>query len=238
VWAKDENGSGKPDFSENLFRVTYIANGASGGAVPVDPYPYAAGQSATILGNTSLIRTGYTFAGWHTEPDVTFGAAGSVTTYTAQWTVTKNTVTFSAGDHGAFTVPSDPLANQEVDYGASVSDVPTVVEDANYTFVGWMSSDSSDVYSSAAVAALPVTASVTYTAQYVLDANATVIFDYNGGTADDASSSMISGLPGTTYIVPTPTRTGYTLSNTNGGWDAEPTKTFGAAGSITTYTAQ
>lgn len=53
------------------YSVTYDGNGNTGGTAPVDPAsPYNPGATVTVLGNTgSLVRTGYTFAGWNTQAD-------------------------------------------------------------------------------------------------------------------------------------------------------------------------
>ena len=185
----------------------------------------------TLTAPTNPARTGYTFAGWDTTPSATFGAADSVTTYTAQWTVNSYTVTFAAGTNGIMT--PDP-ATESTNYGASVANVPIITADTGYVFTGWKSSLTGAIYSSDALTLLPVTANVTFTAQYADSEKATVIFDYNGGTASGVTSSSVSGKPGTTYTIPIPTRTGYTLS----GWDSTPSGTFGAAGSVTIYTAQ
>ena len=75
--------------------VTYDANGATGGNVPVDSNsPYAFDTQVTVLGNTgSLVRTGYTFANWNTQadgsgtayaPGATFAITADTTLY-AQW---------------------------------------------------------------------------------------------------------------------------------------------------------
>ncbi len=59
-----------------VYTVTYHANSASGGNVPVDTTNYTEGKSVTVFGNTgSLVKTGYTFAGWNTAAD------GSGSTY-------------------------------------------------------------------------------------------------------------------------------------------------------------
>jgi uncharacterized repeat protein (TIGR02543 family) len=74
--------------------VTYAANGATSGAVPVDATAYAPGATVTVLGNTgTLARTGYTFLGWNTAANSTgfFRAAAATftinadTTLYAQW---------------------------------------------------------------------------------------------------------------------------------------------------------
>jgi uncharacterized repeat protein (TIGR02543 family) len=83
---------------QNVPRVTYDGNGGTGGSVPTDGNPYVAGATVTVLGNTgSLVKTGYTFAGWNTAANgsgtsyvggATFAmGSGDVTLY-AKWTLT------------------------------------------------------------------------------------------------------------------------------------------------------
>ena len=56
-------------WTENPYTVTYNGNGNTGGAVPLDGTGYNNGDAVTVLGNTgSLVKTGYTFAGWNTQP--------------------------------------------------------------------------------------------------------------------------------------------------------------------------
>ena len=67
----------------NYYSVTYDANGATSGTVPVDSNSYAAGATVTVLGNTGgLAKTGYSFAWWNTKAD------GTGTNYTAGGTFT------------------------------------------------------------------------------------------------------------------------------------------------------
>jgi len=65
------------------YRVIYDANGATGGTVPTDATVYADNASATIKANTgSLVKTGYTFAGWNTAANgsgTDVAASGSAT---------------------------------------------------------------------------------------------------------------------------------------------------------------
>ena len=58
------------------FTVTYNANGATGGTVPVDgSSPYATGATVTVLGNTgSLVKTGGSFIGWNTAVTSGYGS--------------------------------------------------------------------------------------------------------------------------------------------------------------------
>ena len=48
---------------ENVFRVTYTANGGSG-SVPTDATAYDPDDEVTVLGKNTLSKTGYTFTGW------------------------------------------------------------------------------------------------------------------------------------------------------------------------------
>lgn len=65
------------------YRVIYDANGATGGTVPTDATIYGDNATATIKANTgSLVKTGYTFAGWNTATNgsgTDVSASGSAT---------------------------------------------------------------------------------------------------------------------------------------------------------------
>ncbi len=79
----------------NSYTVTYDGNGNTGGTAPVDgSSPYTFGSTVTVLGQGSLEKAGYTFAGWNTASDgtgtsyaaaATFAIAGNTTLY-AIWT--------------------------------------------------------------------------------------------------------------------------------------------------------
>lgn len=60
--------SGCPDSPQSiLYDITYAANDADSGTVPVDPGSYEASDEATVLGNSGgLSRPGYLFIGWNT----------------------------------------------------------------------------------------------------------------------------------------------------------------------------
>lgn len=121
--------------------VGYDANGATGGTAPVDSTSYFTGDDATVLDNTgSLVRAGYTFAGWNTESNGTGTAyAASATTNVgdtgvtlyAQWNpvqqqsapVTKKVTTFK-GDSDKLIPGMRTQINKflrEVPNGAAIS---------------------------------------------------------------------------------------------------------------------
>lgn len=125
------------------YTLTYNGNGNTSGSVPVDSRsPYSSGATVTVLGNTgSLVKTGWTFAGWNTNSTGTGTnrAAGSTfsitanTTLYAKWTCT---VTWSVDGH------DDVYSQQTITYnpsGSKVSSVPTP-NPASYcgqVFAGW-----------------------------------------------------------------------------------------------------
>lgn len=103
--------------------VIYNGNGSTGGTVPADSNAYAVGVTVTVLGNTgSLVKAGYTFAGWNTAANgsgtnyaggATFAmGSGNVTLY-AKW------ATSSATTLGAPANPS--VFGQSVTFTATVT---------------------------------------------------------------------------------------------------------------------
>lgn len=72
------------------YKITYNANGSTGGSVPTDDSYYFSTETVTAKGNTdSLVKTGYSFSGWNTKADGTGTdyAAGSGTFTTSQDTI-------------------------------------------------------------------------------------------------------------------------------------------------------
>jgi len=64
--------SGQEDNTPTKYTITYDANGATSGTVPMDNQSYEYLKFVNILGNTgNLARTGYYFAGWNTKSDGT-----------------------------------------------------------------------------------------------------------------------------------------------------------------------
>ena len=84
-------------FAINTFTLGYNGNGNTGGTAPTDAGTYAQGATVTVLGNTgSLVKTGYTFAGWNTAENGSGTAQASSSTFAmgttnvtlyAQWTL-------------------------------------------------------------------------------------------------------------------------------------------------------
>ena len=72
------------------YTVTYDANGATSGAVPAAPTDYPGGVQVPILGQNTLVRSGYAFLGWNSSPT----GAGSL--YAPGYTFTSKTATLYA----------------------------------------------------------------------------------------------------------------------------------------------
>ena len=195
--------------------------GKAGTDIPNEPTPTLAGHVFGNWDNTVL----------------KFGAAGTVTVFTAQWAILPYDVTFSNDDtKGTMTGYTTPI---EVEYGSSVdaADIPTVTAEDAYVFIGWRNSVNGSLYTHESIQHYIVTEDVTFTAEYADAADATVIFIFAGGTVGTAHSEIRTGTPGDAIgALPIPDRDGYTLN----GWD--PTiaddAVFDAAGSVNVYTAQ
>lgn len=223
---------------DNLTKAVAIFDYAGGTDINGDGSKYVTGKAdAAITGITAPTRTGYTFAGWG-NADLKFGASGSVTVFTAQWTIKSYDVTFDVGDNTKGTM-SGYTAPVPVEYGKSVAsaDIPSITASAGNVFVGWLNSSDNSVYTADSLKNYVVTGDVTFTAQYADASLATVIFVYAGGTLNGEHSKLVSATEGSAIgTLPEPTRDGYTLT----GWTPAiaDSATFGAAGTVTVYTAQ
>lgn len=223
---------------DNLTKAVAIFDYAGGTDINGNGSKYITGKAdAAITGIADPTRTGYTFAGWG-NADLKFGARGSVTEFTAQWTIKSYDVTFDVGDNTKGTM-SGYTAPVTVEYGKSVAsaDIPSITASAGNVFVGWLNSSDNSVYTADSLKNYVVTGNVTFTAQYVDASLATVIFVYAGGTLNGEHSKLVSATEGSAIgTLPEPTRDGYTLT----GWTPAiaDNATFGAAGTVTVYTAQ
>ncbi|WP_173218558.1 S-layer homology domain-containing protein [Paenibacillus alba] len=147
IRAKDAAGN-QADIVSNAFQraciVNYDGNGSTGGTVPVDANAYEQNATVTVYGNTgSLVKSGYSFAGWNTRVDgsgvsYTVGStfimgAANMTLY-AQWTratvvpsitTQPSNQTVMAGQTATFTVAASgdtPLSYQWKKDGAALTD--------------------------------------------------------------------------------------------------------------------
>jgi uncharacterized repeat protein (TIGR02543 family) len=127
------------------YTLTYNSNSATGGSVPVDASNYNINGNASVAGNSgSLVRTGYTFAGWtlnsggtgtvyNSGDALVFGSANQI--LYAKWTA--NTYTISYNTNGA----TGTQANASDSYttagtAVTLSAVGTMAK-TGYNFAGW-----------------------------------------------------------------------------------------------------
>ncbi|QJU05714.1 BspA family leucine-rich repeat surface protein [Candidatus Saccharibacteria bacterium oral taxon 955] len=123
----------------NLYSVSYNANGADAGAPPASTgETLHSGDSVSVEANTNgLAKTGHSFTGWNTAPNgagtpyapgANFHLTGDITLY-AQWQVNNYTLHFDS--KGGSNVP-----DQTVAFGAKAT-TPTAPTKTGHTFAGW-----------------------------------------------------------------------------------------------------
>jgi uncharacterized repeat protein (TIGR02543 family) len=145
-------------WTANNYGITYFANGANAGAVPVDSTVYNIGQTITIRSNTgSLTRTGYSFGGWNTAANgsgftynsgdgVTMGAQ-SVVVY-AIWLANTYTIDYNNnGATGSAARSGSPVTSDSYTTASTAVTLPGVgtLAKTGYTFAGWATSPSGTV---------------------------------------------------------------------------------------------
>jgi uncharacterized protein (TIGR02145 family)/uncharacterized repeat protein (TIGR02543 family) len=130
-----------------MFSVTYSGNGNSAGTIPTDATTYEQGASVTVKANTgSLVRTGYSFAGWNTAAGgagtpytagATFTIGSADVTLYAQWTIISTyTVTYTGNGSTGGTVPTDPNAYTQSATVTVLGNIGNLVK-TGFTFAGW-----------------------------------------------------------------------------------------------------
>jgi uncharacterized repeat protein (TIGR02543 family) len=121
-----------------LNSVTYAANGATEGTVPVDDNEYETDDLVTVSANTgNLTRTGYNFGGW-TDGTNTYAAGDTFNitndvTLKAVWNPYKYTVKFLPGADDV----KGTMEDQVFEYGESKKLTANAFEREYYTFAGW-----------------------------------------------------------------------------------------------------
>jgi uncharacterized repeat protein (TIGR02543 family) len=104
---------------------------------------YASGQSATVLAVGTLVRSGYSFAGWNTAADgngTTYTAGASITitenvTLYAKWTETPYSITYDGNKNTDGNAPVDNVRYSS-GQSATVLGKGTLAR-TGYSFVNW-----------------------------------------------------------------------------------------------------
>jgi uncharacterized repeat protein (TIGR02543 family) len=195
----------------SLKSVQYDGNGNTGGSPPGSA-DFGDGDSVTVSGRGTLVKTGHTFSGWNTSADGTgtARAAGStfsmgaadVTLY-AQWSVNAYAVSYQLNG-GSGTAPTQSDVHFQSNF--TVASAPTRT---GYTFAGW--SDGTAI--SAAGASYTMGAgNVTLTAQWSVNSYP-VTYVLNGGSGTAPTQSDVDFEAAFT-AADAPSRTGYLFD----GW--------------------
>ena len=189
------------------YTITYFANGATSGTVPLDSNSYSSGTLATIAGNTgSLTLSGYTFTGWNTQANgagTAYHAGNSLTigstdvTLYAVWTALPTySITYSANGATSGTVPLD--SNHYLSGAmATVAGNTGSLALSGYTFVGWNTQANGSGTSYSVGGSLVVGSSnITLYAKWTAQPTYTVTYNSNGatgGTPPNDSNQYLSG---------------------------------------------
>ena len=212
------------------YTVTYFGNTNTGGAAPTDTNsPYAGGNSVTILGVNTLVKSGYQFAGWNTLADGTGtnyvgGDAFTInanTTLYANWIIGGVRLVYNPGDGGTGTAPSSSgtyyTAFSTADVVGNTGSFTNIL---GYTFGGWNTDASGNgtSYPPPSEYTMPGAGTVNLYAQWINPA-ITYTLTYNAGT----------GGSGTAPASPTPYSSNSTatiLGNIGPYTNSDPTKIF------------
>jgi uncharacterized repeat protein (TIGR02543 family) len=137
-----------PTLTLKIYTVTYNGNGQSGGDPPADSKAYLKGATVIVLDCASLVKEGYTFAGWNTQPDGEGSTYQSGTTLLmpgvdlvlyAVWSLSEtHGVTY---DGGGSTSGSPPVDSKRYVSGEMVTVLgpvpPFFLVRYPYQFAGW-----------------------------------------------------------------------------------------------------
>jgi uncharacterized repeat protein (TIGR02543 family) len=219
-------------YQRGIFTLSYSGNGNTGGTVPTLLVShFGLGGTVTASANTgTLVKTGYTFAGWNEAADgsgtdhtvaSTFGMPNNDLVLYAKWTINSNIVTYNAntGVGGPTVDPAGPF-----NYGATVTVLANAFTKASNVFTGWNTAANGSGTSYAPAATFSIAANTTLYAQWTTDTK-TVTFNFNGGTGGVMAAQTVA------YNTPT-ALTANVFTKTNNvftGW------TTAANGSGTAY---
>jgi len=129
------------------YTVTYDANSATSGTVPLDSTLYEENETVIVQGNSSnLVRAGYTFKGWNTQADgkgifytenATLQMRRADVILYAQWTANPTyTVIYNANGATSGTVPQDSSLYEENETVIVQGNSGNLVR-KGYIFAGW-----------------------------------------------------------------------------------------------------
>ena len=135
------------------YSVSYDANGADGGEIPLGPQSYEQGEQITVLANSSLQKANRSFIGWNSDPDgggSTWAVGATLTvdqdlTLYAQWTDDPvSSLSYDANGADSGEVPVGPLSYEEGDAITVLGNTGNLFK-IDHTFGGWNNDAEGDV---------------------------------------------------------------------------------------------
>ena len=241
--AKDDSVTAQIVIAGKPSTVTYNGNGNTGGTIPMDANYYPQGAAVTVKANIgSLVRTGYTFAGWNTAANGSGTSyaggeafnmgAGNVTLF-SKWTQNPTyTVIYNGNANTGGTLPTDPNAYEQ---GANVTVKANTgnLTKTSYTFAGWNTAADGTGTSYAGGEAFNIgIANVTLYAKWTQNPTYTVTYNGNGNTAGTAPADANAYEQGASVIVKANTgalvKAGFTFAGWNTAADGSGTSYAGS----------
>jgi uncharacterized repeat protein (TIGR02543 family) len=215
-------------WSANAYTVTYVYNNATGGnSTATDSFTYG-GTAITLPTPT---RTGYTFGGWTSDPELTvalgstYSPTGSSLTPSvyAKWNPINYTVTYNASTATSGAVPTD-AANYNIGNSVVIKGNTGTLARTGYNFVGWTAA--SDGTGTVLTSGTTFTTGSANMAFYAKWTPITYVITYNkNGASGSPTASSASYTTGDTAVtlttVGTMAKTGFDF----GGWATSPTGT-------------
>lgn len=188
--------------------ITYDGNGSSGGAVPTDTNGYLAGSTVVVLGNTgNLVRSGFAFGGWNTQPDgtgttynnpydplspSTFSIGSADTTLYARW-IAAYTVSYDANDATSGTAPADQAKVQTINLTLATNS--GTLQRTGHTFQGWNTQPDGSGVDYAAGATYFSDANLALYAKWEPDAPAIAVSAADQFTLASSSTTLVNPEP-------------------------------------------
>jgi uncharacterized repeat protein (TIGR02543 family) len=215
--------------------ITFNGNGSTSGSVP-SPVTLALGRSETLTSGT-IVKTGYTFAGWNTlangsgtryETGTAFTPTENITLY-AQWnSLIRFDVNGGTGSPNVDSVTATGTLNVTLATAGSMAR-------PGYTFNGWNTrADGTGTLYAAGLTTYTPAGNITLFAKWTGNPY-TITFNGNSNTGGSTAAKSITGGTPAALTANGFTRTGYTFS----GWSESSTATVSsyADGSTQTFTS-
>ena len=195
----------------NTYIVSYDGNGSDGGAV-LGVQSFTSGSSATVTGDGTMTRTGYTFTGWNTATNgsgasyaegARYSSDANLTLY-AQWQPNTYTVTFNGNNS-----TSGSTTSQNFTYGVPQNLNVNGFQRTGYTFTGWNTATNGSGIDYADGDSYTATGDITLYAQWKgVDYTITYVLDGGTNHSGNPQGYTVADLP---LELKTPTKTGYTF---------------------------